>query len=123
MTLLFTKADLDALRRDLYGADAEIAFYRVTPGEGETSIGRLSDGWHAHRMPRALRLSSGFPVGSVILNLAADLSVNVEDLRENAVVEIVAAGPTRRYKVIELTETQQLGGGWVIVMDPLADTV
>ncbi len=123
MTLLFTKADLDSLRRDLYGADAELVLYRVTPGEGEAEIGRLSDGWHAHRMPRAMRVSSGFPVGSVALHLAADLSVDVEDLRENAVAEIVTGGLTRRYKVIELTETQQLGGGWAIVMDPLADTV
>lgn len=123
MNLLFSQFDLDTMRRDLYGPGAEIAFYRITPDAGEVEFARLTSGWHATRMQRAMRIKSGFPPGAVSLHLAPTVNLAIDDLRENAVMDLIMGGLTRRYKVVELTETQQIGGGWAVVIEPIEGTV
>lgn len=120
MMPVFASGDLNALRRDFYGTDCEIAFYKLTPAAGETEMARLTTDWHLWRLPRA---SSEAAPGAIKLMVATTAAVDVESLRRGCVVDVVMGEKTKRYKVVELTETQQLGGGWVMICDPISSTV
>lgn len=117
---VFASGDLNSLRRDLYGRDCEIAFYKITPSAGETEIARFSTDWHLWRLPRATGEAA---TGAIKIMLTTSAAVAVEHLRLGCVVDVVLGANTKRYKVVELTETQQLGGGWVLVCDPIGATV
>lgn len=119
MKPIISKNDLDKLRRELYGKDAVLRLFTASPAEGEAQIGGdIKSGWHVWR-DRMLRQN---PTGTVKLLLDSS-AMNAANLRECAVAEIVTAGLTRRYSIELLTETQQLGAGWTLILTPMSDTV
>lgn len=119
---VFTSGDLDELRRDLLPASASATFYGVNPLEGEVEIQRVERGWH---IGRKLRQPNRDVSGAVTLYLSPDIDLNIDDIREQAIVKIdlVRGGQTRTYKVAEVTSTQQIGGGWVVHCEPVDQTV
>lgn len=119
---IFSSDDLDQLRRDLMPATTTATFYGVNPTDGEVEIKRVERGWH---IGRKLRQPNRDVSGAVTLYLAADVDLDIEDIREQAIVKIDLErnGPTRTYKIVEVTSTQQIGGGWVLHCEPVDQTV
>lgn len=119
---MFSAGDLDEIRRDLLGASATATFSSVSPSAGETEIKQITSGWH---IARKLRQPNRDTPGSVTLILSPDVDLDIEDIREQAVVRIdlYRGAVPKTYKVIEVTSTQQLGGGWVVHCEPIDQTV
>jgi hypothetical protein len=115
---ILTNRDLDNLRIALVGRGAVLTLFKVTPTAGETELTSLTRGWCPWRRYR------GFgPSGSVTVIISKQSSVDVEQLRENAVMEVWSSGRTRRYAVAEITETQDLNSGWVLHGEPIKGAV
>jgi hypothetical protein len=111
--------DLDDLRVALLGRGAVLTFFSVTPLSGEAEIVSLTKGWCPWR-----RVRGGFdPSGTVTVVVSKQAKIDVEQIRENAVMEITNKGQTRRYQVFEVTETQDLNSGWVLHGGPIKGTV
>ena len=119
---MFTSADMDELRCDLLGASATATFYSVTPSEGEVEIKQLFSGWH---LGRKLRQPNRDVSGAVTMYLAGDVALDVESVREQAVVKLKLDRNDieRVYKIAEITPTQQIGGGYVLHCEPVDNTI
>lgn len=111
--------DLDHLRVALVGIGAVLKFFSVTPTAGEVEITSLMRGWCPWR-----KFRSGFDAsGAVTIVVSKQASIQVDQLRSNAVMEIITGGQTRRYRVVEVTETQDLRSGWVLHGEPTKGSV
>lgn len=119
---VFTTEDLDELRRDLLGASATVTFYSVTPLTGKTEIKQLSSGWH---LSRKLRQPNRDVDGTITLILSSGVDLNINEIREQAVIELKLnrTEPAREYRIAEVTETQQIGGGYVLHCEPVSNTI
>lgn len=119
---VFTTEDLDELRRDLLGASATVTFYSVSPLAGKTEIKQLSSGWH---LSRKLRQPNRDVDGAITLILSSGIDLNINEIREQAVIELKLnrTEPAREYRITEVTETQQIGGGYVLHCEPVANTL
>lgn len=113
---------MDELRRMLYGTSASLTLYSVTPADGEQEIKRIFSGWH---VARKLRQPSRDIDGSITIMLSKGVDVALNDLRDNAVIAVQLGQDeeVKRYRVAEVTETQQLGGGYVLHCEPASNTV
>lgn len=114
MKPLLSKSRLDKMRRALYGRNVEAVFYSLTPAEGETEIGRITQGIFPIREKAKEDRS-----GTVRLLLSADSGIEREDLRIGAEVALTVGGQTTRYSILDLQSMQQLGSGYVLKLDPL----
>ncbi len=113
-------ADLNQMRRELYGRSASLVFYSVTPAQGEQQIATLTSGWHAWRKSgRGDQVVSG----AVTIALARSAQIEIDAIRKSATADLIINSQIKRYRVVEVTETQQLGAGWIIHCEPLAKTV
>lgn len=121
LPVLITPNILNQMRTTLYGRNASLTFYTVTPAAGETALGSpiLRD-WYAQRKSR--KGEHGLS-GALTIWLAGAAPVDIDDIRDNAVVSIEINKQTRRYRVKEITEMQQIGSGWVLHCEPLSNTV
>ncbi|HKX32095.1 MAG TPA: hypothetical protein VJ302_30695 [Blastocatellia bacterium] len=115
---ILTARDLDAIRALALGSDASLTFYSVTPSEGGTQLFSLARGWTVSRKKRG-----NDPSGSMTLIVSREAGIDVEQLRENAVVDLTRRGETQRYRVAEVTETQDLNSGWVLHVEPISGSV
>jgi hypothetical protein len=116
---IFQAADLNQIRGDLY-TSASLTFYKVTPSAGETQIATLTSGWVSWRKNRKLISEVG---GAVTIAIAYSTGVDINALRENAAVDLTINSQIKRYRVAEITETQQLGAGWILHCEPMSNTV
>ena len=114
---IFTTRDMDDLRRILYGHSASLTLYSVTPADGEQEIRKIFSGWH---VARKLRMPSRDVDGAITVMLSKGIDVSLTELRDNAVIAIQLGRDeeVKRYRVAEVTETQQLGGGYVLHCEP-----
>lgn len=119
MRPLLRASVLDKMRRTLYGSEATLKLYSVTPLAGETLLATLRSGFYVQRKKQ---LTNGVDNAVVIL-LASTADISIADLRDNAIAKVTLGDLTRSYKVIALTETQQVGGGWVLHCEPASNTV
>lgn len=113
MTLLSPNI-LNSIRTKVYGSGASLTFYTVTPAAGETSLGDITSGWYAQRQSDS---------ASVKVWIAKQDNIDIDNIRAGAVIGLTIGGQTRRYKITELAEMQQIGTGWVLRCEPVANTV
>jgi hypothetical protein len=113
MKPLLNNRILDKMRRTLYGRNVEAVFYGVTPEDGEVEIGRITNGFNFVREPAKEDNN-----GKVKFWLVGDASITRSQLNLGGVVVITANGITQRYKITELLQQQQIGGGYVLRLSP-----
>ena len=116
MTALLSARVLNHMRRRLYGSNALLTFYRIVPNAVEEEIASLNTDWYA-------QIVGGAAPGTVKIVIAETAQIQIANLLENAIVDLIVKGQTKRYRVVGLTETQQLGAGWVIHAEPMSGTI
>lgn len=114
MTALLSPNILNTIRTRVYGSNTVLTFYTVTPATGETSLGDITSGWYAQRQSES---------SAVKIWIAKQDNIDIDNIRAGAVIGLTIGGQTRRYKITELAEMQQIGAGWVLRCDPLSNTV
>jgi hypothetical protein len=117
MTPIIDIADLNTLQIDQLGRGAFLKFFSIKPTTGETELFTLRGGWCVWRKDR----KENEPVNSLTVLISKKAAVDIEKLRENAVLELNRfEGAQRvRYSVVAVTETQDLSSGWVLHLEPL----
>ena len=111
---ILTARDMDSMRAVMFGS-ATLTFYSVTPSAGESELFSLSKGWMVGRKKQGSE-----PSGSMTLIVSREMDLDVDQLRENALVDLEKRGETKRYRVVEVTETQDLNSGWVLHVEPIS---
>jgi hypothetical protein len=115
--------DLNMLRRARYGNSASLTFYMVSPTTGEQPTATLTDssnGWFFWGLG-----SSGDRgvTGSLKIIISSATALDVGAIRQAAAADLNIDSQTKRYRIADITETQQRGSGWVIWCEPLSNTI
>ena len=116
--LLLDAANLNTLREALYGRQARLSFYKMSPSLGETLIMTISTGWHAAREKRD-RLDGRN--NRVLIWVAREAITG--DLKSQldigSKVDISFDAGIQTYRIIEIRTMSQLHSGWVINCEPV----
>lgn len=115
MAQILTKAILNSITNVLY-TGATIAFYSVSPAGGETLITTLTEGFTFAGMQWANR---GGDSSDVKVWLAGDANITPAQLKISGMVIVTGNGITKKYKIAELLQQQQIGAGYVLRLKPL----
>jgi len=117
---LLTSSTLNLMRGALYGQQASLTFYKITPAAGESEIFSTRSGWHAQRD----NSTTADRNGNVNIWLSAEVTPWKTDhhLHVGTKVTISAKGRTFSYRVASLKPMQQLGAGWVLNCQPVENS-
>ena len=113
MTPLLSSRILNSMRRTMYGHFTKLTFYRVTPTTPKLELFSLADAWHCW----------GIGGDKIKIAVARESKLDVSELKQNAFVDVDVNGNIRSYKITELSEQQQLNAGWVLLAEPVTETL
>lgn len=118
---------LDGIRNALYGREARLIFYGLSPVDGEIPLFTLLNGWHAAREKRDRMDGRNMRVTIWInrdarpenfgddwvnkLNMATKIDIQVNEFR------------VQSYRIVEVRTLSQVHSGWIFTTEPTENAV
>ena len=116
---LLSIADIDDMRRTLYGRDAKLIIYKITPTAGETVVRTLANGWHAQREIQQRDNANG----QLKIWLSRAGVRNLDHLNIGAIVKIDIGELEQKYSITGIRPMQQAHAGWIVSAEPIENSV
>lgn len=110
---LLTSSTLNLMRGALYGQQASLTFYKMTPADGEVEVFTTRQGWHVQRDNKSESNQVRIWMSSEVSTVTLD-----RNLHTGAKVIVDVNGRQQAYRITNIRPMSQLGSGWVITCDP-----
>ena len=118
MRPLLDAANLNAVREAMYGRQALLSFYKLTPTAGESLVLSLKEGWYATREKRDRLDGRNNRVLIWVSREATDADLKSQ-LNVGSKVDISFDDGIQTYRIIEIRTMSQLHAGWVVNCEPV----
>ena len=118
MKPLLDAANLNAVREAMYGGQALLSFYKLTPTAGESLALSLKEGWYATREKRDRLDGRNNRVLIWVSREATDADLKSQ-LNVGSKVDISFDDGIQTYRIIEIRTMSQLHAGWVVNCEPV----